>query len=91
MQTKQNDIFDYIKEHDQAIAYITRSYIGSWSISLIKQGNITSRSINSYSQLSDQDLETIKTLGFKTFDFVHCEDFRSLMHTMEQTSKDLCY
>lgn len=84
-------IFDYIKEHGDQVAYITRSFVGSWSISLKKQGNITSRSINSYSQLTDQDLATLQAMGLKCFDFLHCDNFRSLLHTMESFSEDLCY
>ena len=85
-------IFDFISEHKNSIAYITRSWIGSWSISLVKQGNISNRSIQSCSQLSDNDLAQVKALGFMTFDFKDksIEEFRDISNQQETRSKLYC-
>ena len=72
------NIWDYIDKSkgNFNIAYITRSYIGTWSITyhLDPKGSVTSEVLSSYGQLSDLDLGTLREMGFELFDFKDLQD-----------------
>jgi hypothetical protein len=86
-------IFEYIADHENEIAYITRSMLGSWCISLKKRDNYTNQTISSYQKLSDADLAKVEALGIFCFDFKNISDadFLPLLHKAENLSKQLCY
>ncbi len=67
-------ITEYLEQHKDETAFVTRSFLGTWSISLNKQGNISGRSINSCSQLTDAEIDLCKSLGLRVFDFLDVHD-----------------
>lgn len=67
------EILDFIKSekiNTQDIKYVTRSALGTWSISLIDQGNTTNRSITSYNKITDSDIQELKSLNVKVKDWL---------------------
>ena len=85
-------LYKYLTEETNEIAYITRSCVGSWSISLKKKGNYIMRSIESYEQFPDKDVREVIALGYVVFDFkdIPNDKFRPLLHEMEALSAKLC-
>lgn len=87
------NIFEYIKEASDCIAYVSRSLAGTWTISLVKKGNYVGRTISSYQRLSDQEVESIEGMGIRVFDFQSCAEgnWQNLMDEAERLSRELCY
>lgn len=67
--TKILDCIKSEKINTQEIKYVTRSALGTWSISLIDQGNTTNRSITSYNKITDSEIQELKALNVKVKDW----------------------
>ena len=66
-------ILDFIKSEKiniPDIKYVTRSALGTWSISLIDQGNTTNRSITSYNKITDSEIQELKSMNVKVKDWL---------------------
>jgi len=71
-----SNIFKYLdlEQNQGRIAYITRSMLGTWSITYYPCDRYAARSISSYEQLLDEDLAKIADRGLKIFDFKSVSD-----------------
>ena len=63
-------IWDYLKEHGSEVDHVTRSALGTWSITLKDKGNVSNRTISSCGKLSTLDCKGINAMGIRCVDWL---------------------